>query len=370
MSVKKRTYESGAITWGAYVRVGPHRKRGNFSSFRDAKRAEAEWRSHLESQGYRHGDIPTVGDWAETVICEHVYGRDLRDAKKTAQILRRFANEFQNVRIDRITTDDLHRFLHRIKTCGYHGRAQSGSTSNRYRSWIHRLFNIAIRRGLLVSNPVTGIERFPENPRVRWLEPSEAQTLLEVCDPSLRPIVLCGLHLGARRGELMSLTWEDVDFDRNEISINSDNSKSGRGRRIPMTLEVRSCFEAFRLGGNSEGAVFRQGNGKCWSQFPKYRWKIALDKSGIADSKEERLEGFRFHDLRHTAATLMLEAGVELAVISRILGHSSLNITLKHYSHITRPMQQDALTRLSRVLAANTEDPITDTTEVQSQPDN
>ncbi len=364
MSVKRRTYKSGATTWVAYVRVGPHRKRGNFSSFREAKRAEAKWRNHLESQRYRHGDIPTVGDWVETVICEHVYGRDLKDARKTSKILGRFANEFQNVRLDRITTDDVHRYLHRIKTRGYNGKPQSGSTSNRYRSWIHRLFNIAIRRGLLTSNPVNGIERFPEQPRVRWLEPSEAQTLLEVCDPILRPIVLCALHTGARRGELMSLKWDDIDFDRNEITISSDSSKSGRGRRIPMTLEVRSCFEAFRLGGNTEGEVFRQGNGKCWSQFPKYRWKKALRAAGIADSREERLENFNFHDLRHTAATLMLEAGVELAVISRILGHSSLSITLKHYSHITRPMQQDAVARLSKVLTVNYVEPIQDATEV------
>ncbi|MFC1559172.1 tyrosine-type recombinase/integrase [Gemmatimonadota bacterium] len=351
MSVKKHVYESGRVVWRAYVRIGSRRKRGNFNTRTEARQAEALWRRDLAARDYRHGKSPTVGEWVEVVIREHVYGRNLKDAKRTEKILTRFATEFDGVRINQITTDDLHAYLFKIKLNGYNNRPQAGSTNNRYRSWIHRLFSIAIKRGFISHNPAAGIERYPEHPRVRWLEPAEARALIDACDQVFRPLIICCICTGARCGELLALNWEDVDFDQNEIVIRASNTKSSRSRRIPMTPDLRSCLENLVREGAPEGAVFRREDGERWSQFPRHRWQKALSKSGILDSRQERLLNFRPHDLRHSTATFLLAAGVDISVVAHYLGHSSPLVTSRHYAHVSQSLKQQAADQLGRSLS-------------------
>lgn len=343
MSVRQRTYTSRRKVWIADVRVGFRRKRGNFCSHRDAKLAEAKWRQELEAGSYQQQKLPTFEQWIEILISEHVQNGVRRDADRTESILRKFIVEFGPKRLDKISSNEIQSYLSRLKRCGYNRKPQSGATNNRYRSWLYWVFSWAIKREVLVRNPVVAVPRFPELPRVRWLEPNEIVALLDACDPLLKPLVLLAINTGARRGELLALNWADVDFNRDEIMIRSENSKSGDMRLIPLTIDARKSLLSLSKNGRRDGPVFSRQDRERWSRFPKERWAKALKESGIADAKEPRLANFRFHDLRHTAGTKLLESGVDVSVVSALLGHSTVAFTAKYYAHATIKVKRKAI---------------------------
>lgn len=125
-----------------------------------------------------------------------------------------------------------------------------------------------------------------------------------------------------RKNELRLLKWEDVDFKNNLITIPQANSKNKKKRRILITAALRLVLLEQNLCSIGE-YVFGRFAGKSKTLINRY-FETTCQKAGI--------QGLRFHDLRHTAATRMLEGGAKIQGVSKMLGHSSWNITMR-YSH-------------------------------------
>lgn len=212
----------------------------------------------------------------------------------------------------------------------------------------------AVRRGLIIRNPAA-LATAPAVPRSK-MEPftvEEAQTLIN----SLRgtrweAFYQVALGLGLRRGELINLRVADLDLERGRLSVRKSKTKAGvRTLNLPDFLRValaahrkRQQVEAKLLpeGFNAEGWLFPSQVGTRLGETPLRRtFKLHLKKSGLRE--------IRFHDLRHTCASYLLNEGESLKVVSAILGHAQTSTTSEIYWHLTNGADAVALNKGSKL---------------------
>ena len=162
-------------------------------------------------------------------------------------------------------------------------------------------------------NPVRGVKLLKENnTRVRVLADAEEDRLMKALPEYLKPFLVLALHTGMRWGELARLEWKDVDFDVRTLTVTE--AKSGEGRRIPMNQVVSNTLQHFRRTRRAfSGLIFQAPEGGFLHNFRR-TWARAVKDAGITN--------FRFHDLRHTAASRLVMAGTDLLyTVKEILGH-------------------------------------------------
>ena len=215
--------------------------------------------------------------------------------------------------------------IHRVK-----GR-RSNATCNRYLAAIQALCTWAIKQRLAPrgwENPARRVERAPErNAVVRFLAADELERLLAACKrsswPRLYLLVLMALTTGARRAELLSLTWGDVDLERSVAHLR--DTKNGHPRALPLVPVVHEELRRFHV----ERAEVRLFPARA--QLTKAR---AFDSSWLTALKAAGIKRFRFHDLRHTCASYLAQNGASLLEIADVMGHRQLAM-VKRYAHLT-----------------------------------
>ncbi len=214
------------------------------------------------------------------------------------------------------------------------------ATVNRQLACLKCMFNKAIAWGKFEgANPVKSVKLFKEtNQRLRFLERSEIERLLLVCNKTLRSIVVVALNTGMRRGEILGLKWRDLDIKRSIIYLN--DTKNGERREIPINEQVKTELIRIRKHPQSD-FIFYKKDGSNIGDIKK-GFLTAMRKSGIKD--------FRFHDLRHTAASHLVMSGADLNTVRELLGHKSLQMTLR-YSHLSTNHKQRAVDILGRRIA-------------------
>jgi len=257
------------------------------------------------------------------------------------------------------------------------GRADGGAgglaprTVLKHHRLLHEALNHAVRWQLIARNPADAVTPpRPGRAKVRGLNAEEAAELLQAAtETHLYALVYLALATGARQGELLALRWEDVDLERGSIQIVRTarrvpgkgvvyrSPKTHRSLRpvalSPDTVRVlrhhrRSQAENRLLLGpayTDNGLVFASPTGQPPDDSNLRRTFARL----VADAGLTRL---RFHDLRHTAATLMLRAGIHPKVVSERLGHATVGLTLDTYSHVLPDLQRDAADLMDQVLRA------------------
>jgi len=210
----------------------------------------------------------------------------------------------------------------------------SPATVNRELAFLKTMFNKAVEWGRLESSPLKNIKKFKEpNSKDRILNVDEMKSLIDAADNHLEPILIIALNTGMRKGEILSLKWENIKLSKRYIHL--EDSKAGKSRDVPMNGLVIEALSAIPQ--NSEYVFFNPRTGGA-IQDVKTAFKTACEKV--------RIKGLRFHDLRHTAATRMVEAGVDLVTVSRILGHSSIQMTMR-YAHPTPENMRRAVDKLA-----------------------
>jgi integrase len=216
----------------------------------------------------------------------------------------------------------------------------SSATINREVACLKTMMKMALRWGRIRVNPAAGIEKLsePERP-FRILSDDEISRLIASANTDLKRLLIIALNTGMRKNEILSLKWADVKFEGAYITVRAENSKSKRARNVPMNAAV---LEAFRkLPKWSRVYVFM--NEETGRQIRDFR------TSFLGACKKAKIKGLRIHDLRHTAASKMIAAGVNIVVVSKILGHSDIKITMK-YCHATPEDMQLGVDRLGAVL--------------------
>ena len=151
----------------------------------------------------------------------------------------------------------------------------------------------------------------------------------------LTPLTLLALNTGCRRGELFALTWADVEGA--VLTVRGASAKSGQTRHVPLNREAREVINAWRPEDAKPGAhVFANGE-KAGLTTIKTAWAPLLKRAAI--------ETFRFHDLRHTFASKLVMAGVDLNTVRELLGHADLKMTLR-YAHLAPAVKAAAVEKL------------------------
>ena len=204
----------------------------------------------------------------------------------------------------------------------------SPATVNLELACLKTLFNKAVEWGRTENNPAAKIKKFRlNNAREKILNGEEARRLINCALPALRPILIIALKTGMRRGEILSLTWPAVNFIKSFILI--ENSKSGKSRKVPMSPAVREVLKAIP---RTSDFLFYNPETKTHVKSVTTAFKTACRsaKKDPDDKDDPGILGLRFHDLRHTFATWYIENGGDIVALSKILGHSSLQMTLRY----------------------------------------
>jgi len=220
-------------------------------------------------------------------------------------------------------------------------------TVNRYLTSLGHVFSIAVKEwGWLEANPMRKVRKLKEpRGRVRILSDEERTSLLRVCrmseDRRLYPLVVLALSTGARRGELESLRWRDVNLKNGSAVLH--NTKNDERRSLPLAghalEEMKHLGKVRRL---DSDYVFANAEGRAL--FPRKAWERAV--------VEAKLRDFHFHDLRHTAASYLAMSGATLAEIAEILGHKTLAM-VKRYSHLTEQHTSEVVARMNQKFLAS-----------------
>jgi len=358
---------TGEVSYRAQVRLkGKPTESATFPSRKEA----AAWAASLESAAREGRYFPlaaarrtsfhaVAADYAATVL--PAFDETQRAARR--RHLDWWARQFEGLSVAEITADRIskardvcaaERFTRAKprkdnktgKLIAPKEYPRTGATVNRYIATLSHLLSFAIKeRRLLDRNPVAEIGRKKEaRGRTRFLSDEEREALLEACDKSewyaLSALVLLAITTGARRGELTSMRWTDVDLKVGRALVR--DSKNGEQRALPLAGRTLTALRALKLkkGAQSE-FVFPNPSGHpgAFEYFDSY-WYSALARAEIQD--------FHFHDLRHTTASMLAAQGASLLEIADVLGHKTLAM-VKRYSHL---VVEHKATVIKRMIAA------------------
>jgi integrase len=253
----------------------------------------------------------------------------------------------------------------------YNSKVKSGTSARTVlmiHAVLHRAFNQALKWGLIGRNPAHTVNR-PKIKRkeMKTLTDMEVRIFLLACkDNRYEVLYWLAISTGLRQGELLGLKWSDVDWNNRRLHVQRQlqrlpeglvftEPKSASGRRVislgQVTIEkLREYLTQLQLEKKIMEAHWEEND----LILPSTRgtpldprnllrnFKALLKKAGLPD--------IRFHDLRHTAATLMLQQGTHPKVVQERLGHSDISLTLNTYSHVLPAMQEEAAEKMDEIM--------------------
>jgi len=228
-------------------------------------------------------------------------------------------------------------------------RMVKNSTINKYLRVLSKMFNLGIDNEIISKNPVAKVVKLKEdNHKIRYLTKAEEKRLFieiekeyEVLDRYtrkkkivqpylyLKPIIITALQTGMRKGEILNLEWDNINFEFGYIDLLK--TKTNRPRKIPLSTGLKELFKGLER--QSKYVFTNPKTNEAYKSITK-SFKAVLDKAKIED--------FRFHDLRHTVATRLVEKNIDLFVVQDILGHSKITTT-QRYAHPVPQRKLDAV---------------------------
>lgn len=215
------------------------------------------------------------------------------------------------------------------------------ATANRVLSILKAMLNRAFEDELVADDSAwRKVKPFKgaDEPVIRFLTTAEATRLVNGSPAPFRSLVTAALHTGARYSELTTLTAGD--FSAKASAVYFRPSKSGRGRHVPLSAEGLQFFKHATVGRANDALIFTRQDGGPWGKNHQVRpLTEACRVAKIAPA-------ITFHELRHTYASTLINEGVELPVISKLLGHADTRITMRHYAHLADETLRAAVARL------------------------
>jgi len=267
-------------------------------------------------------DIPTLSEFFDEYISYIKDVKQNRSWKGAIQYLKHLTSYFKDKKLSEISPKDIDDYkLFRLKDV-------KPSSLNRELACLSHLTNYAKRqRKFFGDNPVSISKLMPENNlKERILTKEEEQRLLDISPTPLKNIIFTALSTGMRKNEILTLKWDNVDLENNIITIDHTNTKSKKTRRVPINSTLRQLLIESKLKSAGHDYVFLSSKGD------RYKRHDSLKQIFSRACKLANISGLRFHDLRHTSATRMIENGANIVAVSRILGHADLKTTMR-YAH-------------------------------------
>jgi len=265
-----------------------------------------------------------------------------RDYNKQKYFLAALGKHFGDTPLSQITSWHIEKWKADLR------KTLKPGSVNRHMTVLKHMFKKGVEWGLVKTNPTVGIKRFPEaDPRTRYLDEDELERLLSVCkeqkrQPWLLPLVTLAVHTGMRQGELLGLRWSNVDLDRGLITL--QQHKTLKNKYIPINEAARESLiwlDKHRYGDH----VFM------------YHWQKPIGKDNVQKAidrvcSKAGIDDFTFHGTRHTFGSHLVMAGVDLVTVSKLMGHSKINMTMR-YAHLAPKHEAEAVAKLNARLAQN-----------------
>lgn len=345
--IEKRTTQDGKIRYKAQVRLKGHPiQTATFERLTDARL----WAKNIESAIHegRHFKSSEAKKRTLKELIER-YEREILPSKPRAKQESQFAwwkEQLGRYVVADITPSLIGEYRDKLlNSITMRGTKRSEGTVIRYLAALSHAFSVARNEwGWIEQNPIEKVRKpSPSRGRVRYLNTDERLRLLEACktssNPFLYPIVVLALSTGLRKSEILNIKFTDIDFERGKIII--PITKNGERQCVPLkglALELlKAIFEKNSL---NLSFIFLGKNGQN-GQKPidiRFAWESALKRADIQD--------FKFHDLRHSAASYLAMNGATLAEIAQALNHKTLNM-VKRYSHLSEEHTSNVVERMN-----------------------
>lgn len=347
----------------ATVRWNPDRQRWTVYVSRDGKRKsitcadEAEARATAARLNGIHEAVNSWLDGFQTTVQPALEGwletyrptlSKSYEATASGLIERHLIPAFGAMPLQAITQAHLLAFVD-----GLYRDGKSGALALNALSLLRRVCQLHVEAGILDRNPCARVGELvqsvarrhePEVKRAAAWTRDEAAALLDLAlrhEKHVHGPLLCALHTGMRRGEILGLEWRDVGprtiaVERAWVRSQSKAPKSGKPRDVPISGPLRAALDALRPKAartfGDLGPVFLNAAGNRWDEANFGRSWRRLQKRAVAAG----IRPLRFHDSRHTFATWALESGKSIKWVQAMLGHSSPELTLRTYAHLMR----------------------------------
>ncbi|MFJ3924154.1 tyrosine-type recombinase/integrase [Streptomyces sp. NPDC090022] len=335
--------------------------------------------------------------WLENVAVHHL--RENTHTRYTACVHRYLIPGLGKKKLTKLTAKDVRTWLNQLRTtcqccvCGIDARRDhphccaAGQCCNKQLSpltltYIHSVLKSALEHAVREEEIPRNVARNVRTgtPRPRRFEPltaDEARQLLTTAQGHrLHALFELALHTGLRKGELLGLRWEDLDLGAGTAAIRRTLQRTTAGGLTTLPTKTRAserrialparCLQSLKLHHEQQQRE-RAAAGIAWQRSGHVFTTVQggpIDPTNLTRAfttllRKAGLRRIRFHDLRHSAATLLLEQGVELVVIKELLGHAHIGVTATVYAHVRLRLQRDAIDTLSTALdgPANDESP-------------
>ncbi len=325
---------SGRVWWIEYYdhekrlrreRIGPSKLSAEVR-LAEIKKAKAEDR-HIHKNPEGRTTFKELATWyleLPEVKAKRSYGRD-------RQLVANLVSFFGNRLLKDIITSLVEAYRQKrlqepsARTGHTQGDLTAPATVNREMACLKTMFNKAIKNGKAERNPAQGLKMLKENnERDRVLSEEEYRRLLAACPEHLKPVVKLAYHTGMRQGEILGLTWGQVDWKEGFIRLGPRDTKTEAGRLVPLTSELVELFKAMPRGLPHTPVFLYKGRqvGEMKRSFA-----TAVRKAGLED--------FTFHDLRHTAITNWRRQGHDYFRIMAATGHKTMSV-FKRYNTVSK----------------------------------
>jgi integrase len=348
---------------------------------RDAEKELARLLHELNTGTYVLPAQETVGEFLEAWLRDYAA---LRVSPRTLQayqhqVKAHLIPRIGRVRLDRLTPAVLQKLYADLLVDGHRKRVGgiSGATTQNIHNLLRSALGVAVKQGRLARNPCDAAE--PPRREKREMSTLSAEEVARLLDAArgkwIYTPILIAICTGMRRGEVLALRWQDVDLERGLIRVSRSleqttgrlrfkETKTGKSRAVAIPQIL--IDELRRHKGRQ--AEQRLAVGPVWENHDLVIAQddgtpLSPDGLGIAFRRlitRVNVPRVRLHDLRHSAATLLLERGVNVKVIAEMLGHSSPNLTLSTYAHCVETMQRAAAEQMDAVFAKCLQDTGTD----------
>ncbi len=357
--------------WWVFITYQGRRKKKCFAEGKQGKKAAEEFANKLEAKlawAEASGEsvvlspeskVSTVGsyltEWLKVYAEPHCKPSTYRGYKRSVE--KRLIPHFGHLPLNGLKREDVKRFIaDQIELTVVRGdqdksRKKARWTIQGYLVPLKAAYNQAIEDGVVTFNPVARLGRLlrghqDRRAHVQPLTRTETQALLRVASERyqfLYPVLLCAVRAGLRMGELIGLRWGDIDFQgrfievRHSVVLGLDTTtKSHKIRRVEMSQQLHDTLKRLKEVNQLEALsndkvvqpfVFLSPEGKRWDDRNLRRaWYRCLEKAEIRT--------VRFHDLRHTFVSLLIQQGAHPKYIQEQAGHSSIQVTMDTYGHL------------------------------------
>lgn len=333
-SIERRLSKSGKVSYRVKVRLkGYPVQTGSFSRLSDAKK----WATNTES-AIREGRHFKTNEARRHTLQDLIerYRQDVlptkRNAARQGQQLAWWGDQIGAYALADVTPALIAEVRDQLARTpvGVKATLRSAASVNRYLAALSHCFTIAVKEyGWVEDNPVRKVTKPRENRgRVRYLSDGERERLLEACrksvNPHLHDAVLLALATGGREMEVLGLQWCDVDLRTGSVTFHE--TKNGERRTVPVRGTALDMLKRRQKVRRLDSSLLFPGRNPAKPVEFRRSWEAALKAASI--------ENFRWHDLRHTAASYLAMAGCSPSEIAEILGHKTLAM-VKRYAHLS-----------------------------------